>query len=103
MIRPSGCSPPLVRADSQRLLIRIFVWRHDQVQRRGRALEHPAGEIEARAVAGTEKATRPGGTHLGAGRLEALLRKATQMRAGTDENEVFRFARAQGVLCVRRL
>ena len=36
-----------------------------QVHRRRRALEHAAGEVELRAVAGAEEAARPVGAHLG--------------------------------------
>ena len=68
------------------------------------SLEHAAGKIEGRAVAGAEEATQPVGAHtLFVARFEFIRWRATEVGTNTDHHQHFRLDRAGCVGCVRRL
>src|SRR6185369_7130861 len=66
------------------------VGRHFEVVGRGLVLEHAAGQVEGGAMAGAQEAAHPvlGQRGLRA-RLEAIGRRAAEVRADADDDEVF--------------
>src|SRR6185312_12664752 len=64
-----------------------LIGRHNEIERRGRALEDATGEIELRAMARAIKAAGPVRAHFGFGIGRLLLRRAAEVGADADQHE----------------
>src|SRR5581483_1021222 len=76
-----------ILADAQLGVLDEAVRWHRQVVRRRHTLEDAAGQVVARAVAGTEEAARPVGAEVAA-RVNAQLRDAAEMGADADDDQI---------------
>src|SRR5882672_208407 len=86
--------PLLVFADEDLAFRKEGVRWHPEIVGRGLVLVDPPGEIEERPVAGAVEAAFPvAGEGLGP-RLQAVLRRAAEVRADADDDEILRLDRA---------
>src|SRR5262249_18584085 len=87
----------LVFADEDLVVREEDVRRYPQVIGRGLVLEDAPREVEERPVAGTIEAALPGRVERLRARLEAILRRATEVRADADHHEELRLPRPEFV------
>ena len=80
-----------------------MIGRNGEVIGRGNALEHAAGEIVFRPVAGAEEAARPIRRRVGRIGFRVKQRNAAKVGADADDHQNLRFDRTAPVGCVGRL